>query len=433
MGRRSLRTTTAVAAAALAAIGATGCEEAPAPRLVVSPESGMAGDPVEVTVSGATPGEAIRIDLTSVTADGSTWRSNANFRVPSSGTLTLADPAIDGTYVGSHSTGLASTLMPDKAAPSQPKAVRQGPTWTFTAQGPSGVIGSARTQRLNPVDTGVTLDRIDLAIDGFVGTLAMPTDTTDSAPAAVVLGGNEGGIAGAETMAQFLAARGIPTLAVGYWGMPGLPEASSRIPLEYVVRAIEYLKEVRGVDRDRIVVAGVSAGTEAALLLAAYEPDLVAGVVSIAGSSNVHSGYAPDARGGRLSGRSQWTWRGKDVPFSPLRIAPPPEDPSNLPVERLTADILLVCGERDVLTRACDAADAISARIDAAGGAAPEALRYPEAGHFLSGVPWTSAVEYGLSDPRTVNRGGGTAVTDGAAAADAWPKIVAFIKNIPAN
>lgn len=296
------------------------------------------------------------------------------------------------------------------------------------------MIGSVRTQRLGPVDTGVAVTRIEQATAGFVGVLAMPADAVDSAPAAVLWGGNEGGIAWAESMAQFLAARGVPALAVGYWGLPGLPQAHSRVPLEYFVRAIEYLKEVPGVDRDRVVVAGVSAGTEAALLLAAYEPDLVAGVVSIAGTSYVHGGFrsygGSTPAGERYPDRSQWTWKGKEVPFNPLSIVPPAEAPSNLPVERVTADILLVCGERDISTRACEAADAISARVSAAGRPAPEVLRYPEAGHYVSGFPWTSSVERGLSDPSTVNSGGGTAVADGAAAADAWPKIVDFIKGV---
>lgn len=53
-------------------------------------------------------------------------------------------------------------------------------------------------------------------------------------------------------------------------------------------------------------------------------------------------------------------------------------------------------------------------------GLKTEALLYPEAGHDLCGA---SAV------PREDPRGGGTPAANAAARADAWRKVVAFLKD----
>ncbi|HVA59227.1 MAG TPA: acyl-CoA thioester hydrolase/BAAT C-terminal domain-containing protein [Mycobacteriales bacterium] len=94
----------------------------------------------------------------------------------------------------------------------------------------------------------------------------------------VTLGGSEGGLFTAP-LAALLASRGYPSLALAYFGEPGLPAALTRIPLEYFARALRWLADQPGINPNRIMLLGGSFGSEAALLVAAHFPSLVHGVI----------------------------------------------------------------------------------------------------------------------------------------------------------
>lgn len=101
-----------------------------------------------------------------------------------------------------------------------------------------------------------------------------------------MLGGSEGGLP-CDSEPSLLASHGFPTLALAYFGVPGLPSHLRLIPLEYFRRAFEWLGRQPGVDPAKLVVLGISRGGEAALLLGSTYPDLVHGVAEYVGSSKV--------------------------------------------------------------------------------------------------------------------------------------------------
>lgn len=53
-----------------------------------------------------------------------------------------------------------------------------------------------------------------------------------------------------------------------------------------------------------------------------------------------------------------------------------------------------------------------------------ESLIYTDAGHFLSGTGWTQTTQYNAS----LNKSGGTPEGNARAQADAYPKMIAFLK-----
>jgi pimeloyl-ACP methyl ester carboxylesterase len=204
--------------------------------------------------------------------------------------------------------------------------------------------------------------------------------------------------------AALLAAHGYPSLALAYFKVPGLPQTLQGIPLEYFTRALGVLRDQPGVDPDHVLVAGVSRGGEAALLLGAHFPRLVDGVVAGVPSSVVNPGW-PD------TGRPAWTLGGRALP-----------ERTAIPVERIRGPILLTCGERDAVWPSCAYVDGITVRLQAQGFAHPvTVLRYRDAGHLIGGLTayYASLTDHALA--------GGTVAGTQAAQADAHAKLLALL------
>jgi hypothetical protein len=96
--------------------------------------------------------------------------------------------------------------------------------------------------------------------DGFASTLFTPNRGRPGAPAAIVIGGSEGGEA--TFTAAALAMDGYPALELGYFKEPGLPQCLCAIPREYFACAVRWL-HAQPVTRGRpVVLFGGSRGAE---------------------------------------------------------------------------------------------------------------------------------------------------------------------------
>ena len=261
-----------------------------------------------------------------------------------------------------------------------------------------------------------------------------PASASGHWPAVMLLGGSEGGIGdGTNRIARALRAEGFTVMAPSYFGAPGQASQLERIPLETFDRALAWLKARPEVDPGRIAVGGVSKGAEAALLVATRHPELRA-VFAGAPSGAVWPGINWN---GFFAG-SSWTVRGKPLPFVPygrFRLSVLFGDIGRLysdglknltthrgariPVERINAPVLLVCGERDTLWPSCAMSRQIKQRVPSVA-----LLAYPKAGHLALGPPLDK------NDPSYggLARWGGTAAGNNAARADGWPKILEFLR-----
>jgi acetyl esterase/lipase len=179
------------------------------------------------------------------------------------------------------------------------------------------------------------------------------------------------------------------------------------------------LRAQPGVDPHRVLVMGDSRGGEAALLLGAYFPHLVNGVVAGVPSSVVRPGF-PDA------GRPAWTLRGRPLPAvspSESQQAAPAAPEAVIPVERIRGPILLTCGGLDVVWPSCAYTEAITARLTAHRFAHPvTALRYPGAGHLAGSL----TAYYSLTDAALISSGGTVAGTQ-AALSDGHAELLALL------
>jgi fermentation-respiration switch protein FrsA (DUF1100 family) len=146
----------------------------------------------------------------------------------------------------------------------------------------------------------------DIREQGLVGTLY---SGEGKRPGIVLLSGSDGGIPGAnstpEAFIEFLVKKGFTVFALGYFGVPGLPENLEKIPLEYFKKAMEWFQP--HVQDVRLI--GQSRGGELVLLLGVFFPELIHSIVAIVPCSMVCGGLPH-------TNWPAWTYENKPVePF----------------------------------------------------------------------------------------------------------------------
>lgn len=251
-------------------------------------------------------------------------------------------------------------------------------------------------------------------------------------PGVLLLGGSGGGISRFSTVEAIdLQAKGFSVLSPSYFGGPGQSETLELVSLETFDRALDWLGRQPEVDPKLMAVVGHSKGAEAALLVGVRHPELRA-IVAGAPSSVVWDGVDWS---NPINPESSWASNGKplqSLPYSLFRPWRPVkggyEDglkeldrhrDAAIPIERVKAPVLLVCGEADTLWPACPMGRQLRARADGI-----TLLAYEHAGHSAFG-PRLPDADPDLSDPWS----GGTAAANNATRAKSWPLIIDFLRS----
>jgi dienelactone hydrolase len=388
----------------------------------MSPQAALVDQPVAVTVQGLPAKARATLTAEATDTDGITWTAAAQFQATSAGKVSLGQPSLGGSYTGVNPMGLFTLMAPPPdAAPDWFRYPEAGYEVTLQAIVDGREVATATVRRQGPVAVGVAEKRLRPTRGGIYGNLYLPKHTAGRRPAVLVFGGSGGGLT-TSMAAALLAAHGYPSLALAYFKAPGLPQSLHNIPLEYFTKALGVLRAQPGVDPRHVLVAGESRGGEAALLLGAYFPQLVNGVIAGVPSSVVNPAPGPDAT------RAAWTIRGRPLPaVSPSEFGqpnPPGKAGAVVPVERIRGPVLLACGAQDLVWPSCAYVDAISARLHAHRSDAPvTALHYGDAGHLIGGLTaW-----YGSLTDDALTSFGGTVAGTQAAQADAHAKLLAFL------
>ena len=149
--------------------------------------------------------------------------------------------------------------------------------------------------------------------DGFEGILYPGNGRKDRV--LIVMSGSDGGMALSKQEARFYHKNGIPALALALFKTKQTPKELSRVPVEYVERAIAWLKAR---DYEKIGIDGTSKGSEMALVAASLFPELSCVIVRVP-SHFVSEGLSGSGSGKAPSGTSCWNWRGKELPYAPYR------------------------------------------------------------------------------------------------------------------
>lgn len=254
-------------------------------------------------------------------------------------------------------------------------------------------------------------------------------DSTSSQPKPllVAFGGAEGrnlwGSRRWATERQKFVDDGYALLAVGYFGLPGIPEQLDRIALEGVHAAILEAAQRPGVNGRCIAVMGVSKGGELALLLASRYPDIDA-VAAIVPGNAVFAAHTS------AMSTSSFSHHGTALPFVPVPwSATLPLLTGNkrkvfdlmladtaavaraiIPVERINGPVLFLSATADEQWNSQGMSDAMMARLEAKhfphatehvvidGDHAAPTRHLDDVRKFLS-VHFKARAEHGCADP----------------------------------
>ncbi|MBC6460638.1 acyl-CoA thioesterase/BAAT N-terminal domain-containing protein [Actinomadura sp. HBU206391] len=407
------------AAVFMSGSASAGCAERQSDHavIVVDAPVALADRPVHMRIEGLVPDDEVIVSATAPDHQRRQWRGQATFRADSRGTVVLDEARpISGTYAGADGMGLFWSMNPPTGDPEQaifgprfPELESSYPVQITVAA--HGRLLARQTLTRRWLADGVTHKTFTVSADEISGELFLPPAGTGRRPAVLLLGGSEGGNS-FKYEAALLASHGYPSLSLAYFGEKGLPATLQNIPLDYFARAARLLARQPGVDPARLVAAGVSRGTEAALLLGQNHPDLVHGIVVYAPSSIVIAGF-PN-RG------VAWTANGRAI------------EQGSIPLDRVDGPVLAIAGTEDALWTAANSARVITAKLDALHkGVSHQALIYQGAGHKVATFPYLAAG----TRPRHPATGaainlGGTRAANAAAQQQGWPKVLAFLADM---
>ncbi|KQR16469.1 hypothetical protein ASF78_03570 [Cellulomonas sp. Leaf334] len=350
-------------------------EPVPGPAIVATPADGSFA-PLELRVTGLSPGAQVTLTATTL-VDDVRYTSEADFSADADGSIDLSTTApTSGSWSTADPMGPFWSMTGSSRRP--PLSVFDEPYDVDLAVTDPAGTDLARLTTTRP-GTAPGVETRPVADGGFVGAYVVPADDGGAPlPAALVLGGSEGGLESATTTARWIAGLGYPALAVAYFDEPGQPTELENVPVEPVLAALQWLHEQAEVEPDALFAFGVSRGGELALWLAAQHPELVAGAFAPVGSGYLVCGYPDD-------GVPAWTLGGQ--PLSPACVRAADGEPpaaSAVDVAAIAGPVVLACGTDDELWPSCSFMDDIVRRR----GAAPTiAVPGDGASHYVAVAP----------------------------------------------
>jgi dienelactone hydrolase len=423
--------------------GQSGPHRSP-PRITV-PSRPLIDEPAGIVISGCAPGRPVTVTASSL-IDGFAHEATATFTADHTGVVdTARHPSTAGSYTGTDPFGLWWSATP--AGPVAHPATPPGPVTTRLRAETAGGPVTAEFQR-HWLAVGATVTEV--REPGVRGIFARPPGPGPF-PGVVAFAGSGGGLGAAAAWAPVLASRGLATLAIAYFGGPGLPDALVGIEVEVVERAARWLLRRDDVAPGAVGVMGASRGSELALWAGALL-DNVGAVAAFAPSGVSWAGL--DA-GGPVDAPA-WTFAGLPLPYAPVgapaKVAQAPTagpvalraafepvlaDPelfehAVIPVEDIRGPVLFVSGEADTMWPSTPMTRIAEQRARDRGFPHPMAhLSYRDGGHTSGGVPGTPVVTEVRRHPLTgaSYSFGGTRAGNARARADSWPRVVAFLRD----
>lgn len=118
-------------------------------------------------------------------------------------------------------------------------------------------------------------------------------------------------------MCRYLREAGYNVLVLGFYLWKGLPKDLIQIPVDYVEKAVEWLHKEKGI-RD-IAMTAASTGAGYTLLAASLIPDISC-VIPVVPYDYVPAGTTQRGLVFKEAHKSQYTWHGQELPYTPIRI-----------------------------------------------------------------------------------------------------------------
>lgn len=413
----------------------------------------LAGTAITLQLTDLQPGQAVQLqaERTVRLATGSVARfqSSARFVADAAGRVDLARsaPQAGSSYAGADVRGLLWSMREQPGSVERPE-FDQVALQLLSSEGKPLAKAELRLQQQLPtVQTR--------KVEAFPGALLAAPAGAAKGPTLILLGGSEGG-SGISHKAAHWASFGYTVLALPYYSpprwtasgpaapeLPELPTALSKIPVERLQLAHDWLAAQPEADAQRIALMGTSKGAEFALLAGTQFPWLKA-IAAIVPTDVVWEGWD----GMQPSRAPSFSWQGKAYGFiryqdfaeefqgymtgREVRIRRPHDKgraaatpaqlaAARIPVERIAAPLLLAGGGDDQIWPSLAMTATIKQLRDQA-GLRTIALQFPEAGHLLGGTGTGPTTHYN-QDP---TQSGGTPAANARAQAETHAALLSF-------
>lgn len=403
----------------------------------------LVDEPARVRVEGAVPGAHVRLGVHVQDADRLDFTSATTFQADGNGVVdVVAQAPVAGGYRGVDPFGIWWSMS---SAVDAGFALGLGPVTAHldACVGSSPLRGATLTRLV--VADGVRAERV--AEGRVVGALFVPARSP--APAVIVFGGSGGGVHWSSSIAALLASRGFTAFACAYFAAPGRPPTLTEVALEDVGAALHWLLRRPEVNGDRTAVVGRSRGAELALQVATLYEE-AGPVVGFSASGVRWTGHDPASS----TPRSAWSWHGRALPYlvpdqhaveaawrtSPIALRGAFEsalrddgaqDRATIPVENISAPMLLVSGGDDRMWPAQQLADIAMARREGLRDVQhDEHLVFGDAGHSVgqpAGLPLHDVTAWHALDRDTYLLGG-TRAGNAQSGVIAWTRMLRFLE-----
>lgn len=154
----------------------------------------------------------------------------------------------------------------------------------------------------------INQEKTSVTNEGFDG-IFYPTMQKDKA--IIFVSGSEGGIRTGKKMGLYYQELGYPTLALGLFNTKHTSKGLSKVPFEYMEKAVMWLKK-RGYSK--LILDGISKGSEYVLYSSVIISDIV-GVIARVPSYFISEGLINKMP----SGDSCWNYKGKELAYTPYK------------------------------------------------------------------------------------------------------------------
>ncbi len=220
------------------------------------------------------------------------------------------------------------------------------------------------------------VERKAVSTNGLVATYYYKKESMQQPPI-IFFGGSSGGnfYDNYQNYAEDLVNLGYSILNLAYFDYNSngeIPNKLRHIPLEYFKKAMDWMEDQPQTSKGRFAVVGNSRGGEVALLLAIQYPK-ISTVISLVSSAYVGGAYDKKRK---VSG-SAWTLAGKEIPYVDYQkavanynpwweviYADEEIKPFAIPVENMSAAVLLLSGKKDKIWPSTEMSKRIIQRLE---------------------------------------------------------------------
>lgn len=250
------------------------------------------------------------------------------------------------------------------------------------------------------------VERQTVRDNGLVGTYYYKKDSTQQPPI-IIFGGSSGGnfYENYRNYLEDLVDNGYAVLSLAYFDYDSsgdLPDKLRHIPLEYFKKAMVWMEGQPHTSKGQFAVIGNSRGGEAALLLGIQYPE-ISTVVAIVSSAYVGGAYDEKRK---VTGAA-WTFKGKEIPYVDYQKAisnynpwwkiiddAEEVEPFAIPVEKLSAAVLLLSGQKDKIWPSTEMSERIIRRLEKNQYKFPFKHISYDAGHNIRVESWPDLLQF---------------------------------------